>query len=154
MTKTITTGTEIIFVKTGEKFELTKTDTGFDVRPIKLSKNIVAEDYTFQQFLTLYESKLITVDGFEEADSDLIKAIITNYIHNTEIASLKTTIISHEAVNAELGETQTSLLAEIEQLKSDKQSLEEEKSALDTRLEKQDTEITKLNEALAAMQED
>jgi len=93
MQKTITTGTKITFTETNDKFELIQTPTGFDVKPIKLSKNIPTEHYTFQELLDEYESNKITIQGFEEADAALVKSIFTNYIHSTEIEILKADII-------------------------------------------------------------
>lgn len=90
--KTITTGTEITFTKTNDKFELIQNPTGFDVKQIKLSKNVPHEPYTFQELLDLYESGKITIEGFEEADAPLVKSILVNYIHTTEISDLKADI--------------------------------------------------------------
>lgn len=96
MEKTITHGTKITFTETNDKFELIKNPdntTGFDVKPIKLSKKIPTEPYTFQELLNEYEKGNITINGFEEADAPLVKSILTNYIHTTEIETLKADII-------------------------------------------------------------
>lgn len=136
--KTITTGTEITFTKTSDKFTLTQTETGFDVRQIKLSKNIPHEPYSFQELLDLYKQGHISIQGFEEGDNALVESIITNYIHGEQIGIL----------NAE----KTALSSAIQELKLTIASLDEQKSALDTinnELRGDNDELTSANKALS-----
>lgn len=179
--KTITTGTEITFTKTNDKFELIKTDGGFDIKPIKLSKNIATEPYLFQELLELYEAGKITIEGFEETDAALVRSIFTNYIHTTEIEYLKAQLTrisaekeALEAANQQLttanGElhnanshleiTNQELMAANEQLTTNNDELERRNSQLQHDNGELTSEIKalkdtneKLNTALAAMQE-
>ena len=109
MSKQITTGTKIIFKETGDKFYLTQTDTGFELRQIKLSKNVPAESYSFQEFLDLYERGDITIDGFEDADKGLIHSIITNYIYQSNLKDKLTDNEKLKAENEKLKETNNNL---------------------------------------------
>lgn len=173
--KTITTGTEITFTRTKDIFELIQNDTGFDVKPVKLSKSLSTEPYTFQELLDLYESGKITIEGFEETDAPLVKSILINYIHTTEIETLKgdiTRITSEkEALEAEkqqLTTVNSELNTESSQLKTTNQELTaaNEKLATEnaklgnsnTELDAENKDLTtkneKLNTALAAMQEE
>lgn len=81
--------TKITFKETSEKFNVTQTTTGFDVKQIRLSKNVTPESWTFQEFLELYESGQITIDGFEETEADLIKLLITHHIDTAQITELE-----------------------------------------------------------------
>ena len=119
MTKEIITGTKITFKETGDKFTLTQTDTGFDLRQVKLSKNLAAEPYTFQELLELYESGQITIEGFEETDAALARSIITNYIYNSNIKTQLNTIEQLTAKNKELTD-------KIEQLNSTIAAMQED----------------------------
>lgn len=119
--KTITTGTEITFTKTGEKFTLTQTDTGFDVKQVKLSKNVAAEPYSFQELMDLYEAGNITIAGFEETDDALIKSIITNYMHAAALKEKLTTIQNLEE--------------KIEQLKAENKEITAKNEKLNTAIE-------------------
>lgn len=123
--KQIVTGTKITFKETGDKFYLTQIDTGFDLRQIKLSKNVPAESYTFQEFLELYESNQIIIEGFEEADIALGKSIITNYIYNTTLKDQISQIEKLTARNDELTTLNEELTAKNVQLKIDNAALTE-----------------------------
>lgn len=130
MEKNITTGTKITFTETNDKFELIQTATGFDVKRIKLSKNITPEHFTFQELLDLYESGKITINGFEETDTSLVKSIFINHIHTTEIETLKSDIIritSEKEViktsNEELTSANNTLTIENKELKSSNEKL-------------------------------
>lgn len=136
--KTITTGTEITFTKTNDKFELTQTDIGFDIKPIKLSKNVTSEPYSFQELLDLYEAGKITIEGFEEADGALIRSILTNYVYNT---TLKSQIIEIESLKSSLEKT-THNHQELT-----KENLEV--STLNTELLASNHELTTINKELA-----
>lgn len=110
--KQITDGTRITFKETGEKYTLKQTETGFDVRQVKLSKNTPDEPYTFQELLDLYESGQIIIEGFEETDAALVKALINNYIYQAnlkqklvEIEALKQTIEKLKEENTSLAES-------------------------------------------------
>lgn len=157
MEKTITHGTKITFTETNDKFELIKNpdnNTGFDVKPIKLSKNIPTEPYTFQELLNEYEKGKITIHGFEEADAPLVKSIFTNYIHTTEIEALKADITritgekeALEATNQEL----TTANNEIPQLKITNQELtisNEKLTTENSELKSTNKELTLANENL------
>ena len=173
--KTIITGTKITFTETGDKFEIIQTPTGFDVKPIKLSKNIPTEPYTFQELLEVYESGKITIQGFEEADAPLVRVMLTNYIHTTEIESLKADITritgekeALEAANQQLTATNTELTNESLQLKTTNQELTTANEKLTTEngeLINSNKELTtenkelketnvKLNTAIEAMDEE
>lgn len=138
MEKNITTGTKITFTQTNDKFELIQTDTGFDVKPIKLSKNIPTEHYTFRELLQEYENNKITIQGFEETDTPLIKSIFTNFIHTTEIETLKAEIIQ--------------IIAEKEALKSTNQELIISNDTLTAENKEITAKNEKLNAALVEMQ--
>lgn len=116
MDKKITTGTKITFTETNDKFELTQTPTGFDVKRIKLSKNITPEPYTFQELLDLYGAGKITINGFEEADAALVNSILTNYIHTTEIEILKADITRITAEKEILDDANKKLLPAYDEL--------------------------------------
>lgn len=168
MQKTITTSTEITFTKTGDKFELIQNPTGFDVKRIKLSKNITAEHYTFQELLDLYQSGLITIQGFEEGDAPLVRSILTNYIHTHEIDTLKADITritgekeALEAANQQLTTANAELTTEGSQLKTTNQELTAANAELITANKELVSENKalkgkneKLNTALEAMQEE
>lgn len=146
MEKTITTGIEITFKKTKDIFELIQTPTGFDVKPVKFTKNVQTEPYTFQELLDQYESGKITIDGFEEADAALVRSILTNYIHQTnlqeklkEIETLKTDIARI------IGEKEA-FEAESLQLKTTNQEL----TTANERLTAQNSELGNNNRELAA----
>lgn len=173
--KTITTGTKITFTETGDKFELIQTPSGFDVKRIKLSKNITPEHFTFQELLDLYESGKITIQGFEEADAALINCIFINHIHNTEIEALKADVTRItdekevlEAANQQLTTANGELTTESSQLKTTNQELTAanekltiEKASFDlanTKLTAENEELKstneKLNTALSVMGEE
>lgn len=137
--KTITTGTEITFTKTGEKHTLTQTDTGFDVKLVKLSKNIPSEPYSFQELLDLYEAGQITISGFEEADAPLVRSIITNYMHST---TLKDALVKIH-----------NLEKNVEQLTNTNEELTYEKRELEVMNKNLSDKVELLNKALEAMNE-
>ncbi len=151
--KTITTGTKITFTETGDKFELIETTTGFDVKRIKLSKNITPEPYTFQELLDLYEAGKITIHGFEEADAALVKSILTNYIHTTEIESLKAVIQKLTTTNGELATTNGQLATANEKLTAENSELGNSNAELTATNKDLTTKNEKLNTALEAMHE-
>lgn len=167
MEKTITTGTKITFTETGDKFELIKTDTGFDVKAVKLSKNNPTEHYTFQELFDLYASTMITIHGFEAMDAPLVKSIFTAYIHEKEISDLKADITritgekeAMEAANQQLTTANGELTTEISQFKTTNQELTDANEKLITEknqlFDENKTLIAKnekLNIALEAMQE-
>lgn len=126
MSKQITTGTKITFKETNEKFMLTQTETGFDVRQIKLSKNVAAEHYNFQEFLDEYEKGNIAIDGFEDTDAGLVHSIMTNYIYQTNLKSM---------------------VKENKTLKSENETLKKQ-------IAEQTEEILKLNNAISLMKEE
>lgn len=144
--KTITTGTEITFIKTGDKFTLTQSETGFDITPVKLSKNLNAEPYTFQEFLDLYQSGKITIEGFENADKSLVISIITNYIHTTEIANKQ---VSLNEKDLEI----TNQLSQITSMENEIRSLKEENGELQSRNLELNKENTRLTQAVESMQD-
>lgn len=123
MTKTIDTGTKITFLETGDKFNLTKVDGGFELRKIKLSKEVKAELYNFHEILVLIENKQIAIDGFEESDMSLAISILTNYIHDFVIGSLKQEIIGLNTNVEALTNERNQLLADIEELKNSNKEL-------------------------------
>lgn len=134
MTKQISTGTKITFKETGDKFTLSQTETGFDVKQVKLSKNIPHESYTFQELLELYERGQITIEGFEEGDAGLAHSILTNYIYQ---ANLKVQIAANEQ-----------LKTENEQLKSENEQLTVKVSEFENIISEKDKEIKVLTESL------
>lgn len=134
--KTITTGTKITFKETGDKFTLTQTETGFDVKQVKLSKNIPHEPYTFQELLDLYESGQITIEGFEEGDAGLIHSILTNYIYQ---ANLKDKLAEIETFKSQ-----------IEYLKSQLTKISE----LENIIAEKDTKIETLETTIGAMKDE
>lgn len=146
MEKTITTGTEITFKKTGDKFTLTKTDAGFDVKQIKLSKTTPAENYSFEELLDLYESGLISIEGFEDTEAALVKSILTNYIHTTEIETLKADIIKLTGEKEVLEAANQKLETESLQLKTTNQEL----TAANEKLTAENSELANNNTELAA----
>lgn len=102
MTKQITTSTEITFKKTKDIFELTQTETGFDVKPVKFSKNVPAEPWTFQELLDEYEAGKISIEGFEDADASHVRSILTSYIHQAIVKVQLVQIQELTARNEEL----------------------------------------------------
>lgn len=149
MEKTIVTGTEITFKKTGEAYTLTQTETGFEVKKIKLSKNPETENFSFQELIDLYEKGDITFQNFGEADAPLVKSQLMNYIYN---AATKTQIIEVESIkkinetltttneelntkNASLSEKNTELTTENEKLKAENEELVSKNNALNESLE-------------------
>lgn len=139
MTKQIITNTKITFKETGDKFTLTQTENGFDVKQVKLSKNIPHEPYTFQELLELYESGQITIEGFEEGDAGLVHSILTNYVYQ---ANLKVQIAANEQLkmeNEQLNEQLTSKISELENIISEK---DKEIKVLTESLEKETEEST------------
>lgn len=151
--KTITTGTKITFTETGDKFELAQNVTGFDVKRIKLSKNITPEPYTFQELLDLYESGKITIQGFSEGDEALVKSILTNYIHTTEIEALKADITRITGEKEALKVENEQLTTESLQLKTTNQELRNSNTELTAENKELTTKNEKLNTGLEAMQE-
>lgn len=158
--KTIDTGTKITFTETGDKFELIQTPTGFDVKRIKLSKNITPEPYTFQELLDLYEAGKITINGFEEGDAALVKSILTNYIHTTEIESLKADLVkvtgekeALETTNQQLTTANGELSNEGLQLKTTNQELTIANEKLTLEITKLKATNEQLNATIAAMEE-
>lgn len=158
--KTITTGTEITFKKTGDKFTLTKTDAGFDVKQIKLSKITPAENYSFEELLDLYESGYISIEGFEDTDAPLVKSILTNYIHTTEIESLKADLVkvtgekeALETTNQQLTTANSELSNEGLQLKTTNQELTIANEKLTLEITKLKATNEQLNATIAAMEE-
>lgn len=151
--KTITTGTEITFVKTGDKFTLTQSEMGFDITPVRLSKNLSPEPYTYQELLDLYENGKITIEGFEPADSPLVISIITNYMHTTEISkkevSLNEKTTELEAKNLEI----TNQLSQITSLEEEIRALKEENGELKSRNLELTKENTRLTTAVEALQD-
>lgn len=144
--KTITTGTEIAFKKTGEKYTLTQTETGFDVKQIRLSKNTPHEPYSFQEFLDLYESEYISIEGFQEADAPLVKSILTNYIHATDIARLNSEKEELVTSNLKLTGENSDLIAANKELTTANTALADTNKALNKK-------VAELNTALEAMEE-
>lgn len=120
--KKITTATEITFKKTGDKFTLTQTETGFDVRQVKLSKTVPAESYSFEELLDLYDSGKISIENFEDADAGLVRSILTGYMYN---AKLKLQL----AENAKLTATNAGLEKKIESLEETISAMQEEENA-------------------------
>ncbi len=147
--KKIETGTEITFKKTGEIYGLTQTESGFEVKKIKLSKNPECEHYSFQELIDLYESGDITFQNFGEADASLVKSQLLNYIYQSgmktkidEVQSitkinetLTTTNEEFTTKNAELSEKNTELTTENEKLKTDNEELVSKNNALNESLE-------------------
>lgn len=153
MEKQITTGTEITFNKTKEIFELTLTETGFDIRQVKFSKNVTPESWSFQEFLDQYEAGKISIDGFEPTDTALVKSIIMNYIYNnnlksqlSEVEKLKADIEKLKVENTQLTSANETLMAANEQLTSRNNHLEEENKTLTAKNDQ-------LNVAIEAMEE-
>lgn len=138
--KTITTATEITFKKTGEKFTLTKTDTGFDIKQIRLSKNTPHEPYSFQELLDLYEAGHISIEGFEETDGPLIQSILTNYIHATQIEALKANITRLNGEKDDLTTANSELTAANTALADTNKALTKKVTELNTALEAMDEE--------------
>lgn len=152
--KTIGTGTEIIFTKTGEKFELIQTDTGFDVKPVKFSKNVPAEHYSFQDILDEYEAGRITIAGFEEGDTALVKAQILNHMYAAdkkikidEISALKKT---SEELKLEI----TNLKAKVQEISEANGGLVLSGEKLIKEKEQLNKKIEQLNTTIAAMDEE
>lgn len=151
--KTITTGTEITFKKTGDKFTLTHTETGFDLLPVKLSKNLTGEPYSFQEFLELYEAGKILIEGFEQIDQELVKSMITNFIHTTEIAKKDTDLREkNEALKLKISEAEGKD-NQISELETEIHSLKEENGELQSRNLELNKENTRLTQAVEAMQD-
>jgi len=138
--KTIATGTEITFTKTGEKHTLTQTDTGFDVKLVKLSKTVPSEPYSFQELLDLYEAGQITFSGFEESDAALVRSIITNYMHSSTLKGALVKIQELEKKVEELTTSNTELAYEKKELEVMNKNLTDKNE--------------ELNKALAAMSEE
>lgn len=149
--KTITTGTEITFTKTNDKFELIQTPAGFDVKPIKLSKSISTEPYLFQELLDLYESGKITIDGFEEADAALIRSILTNYIHTTEIEGLKADIAKLNGEKEALVASNLQLTSANSDLTTAKAELTDANQALSYTNKELSEEINALNKTVSEL---
>lgn len=152
--KSIITGTEITFTKTGEKFNLTQTDTGFDIRQVKLSKNVPAEPYSFQELIDLFEAGDIIFQGFEEGDGLLVKSQLLNYIYNS---NLKSTQQQHD-VKAKRVEELTilndQLLKSVDEYKKEAIDLLASNKRLTDENVKLVIKIDELNKALAAMSEE
>lgn len=84
MEKVITTGTEITFKKTGDKFSIEQTEIGFKITPLKLTKKNESEEYSYQEIMDLYESGKISFEGFDdEKDSSHVKSILVSYMHQS-----------------------------------------------------------------------
>lgn len=128
MTKTIDTGTKITFKETGDKFILTKTQYGFDLKKIMLSKDIKPELWSFHELGILIEKGEISIDGFEETDTSLALSIMTNYMHDSVINSMK---VEMEKLNVE----NQRLIQEHEKLIAENQELSTSNKELNTALE-------------------
>lgn len=149
--KTITTATEITFKKTGEKFTLTQTDTGFDVKQIRLSKNTPHEPYSFQELLDLYEAGHISIEGFEETDGPLIQSILTNYIHTTQIEALKADITRLNGEKEELAASNLKLTGEKDELTTANSELTNANTALASTNKEFSEEIKVLNKKISEL---
>lgn len=166
--KTIQSGTEITFTKTGDKHTLTQTDTGFDVKLVKLSKNIPSEPYSFQELIDLFEAGDITFKGFEEGDAALVKSQLMNYIYNSglkskieDLTQAQKRIEELTALNNQLqeagqqhSETIQDLKNDVQDLKNDAQELRDTNEALTAENSKLILKIEELNKALEAMGEE
>lgn len=152
--KTITTGTEITFTKTGEKYSLTQTDTGFDVKPLRLGKNIPSEPYSFQELIDLFEAGDITFHGFEQADAALVKSQLMNHIYNCNLKSTKQEYDVIAKRVEQLTELNNELQESVQDLKSDNQELRDANEALTKENSGLIRKIEELNKALEAMDEE
>lgn len=140
MSKTISTGTKITFKETGEKFILTQTETGFDARQIKFSKNVQPEHWAFSEFLTEYENGNILIDGFEEGDAGLVHSIITNYVYQT---NLKVQLEANEQLKVENSK-----------LTTENTELTTKVSELENTIAEKDKEIKTLETTIGAMKDE
>ena len=119
--------TKITFKEDGKKHSVTQTENGFDVKELRLGKNIPVDHYTFQEFLQLFEDDQITIDGFAETESHHVKEKIQNLIHTTEINALKAKIINLTDENMKLTDENDELKIEITNLK---EKIEEDKELI------------------------
>lgn len=114
--------TEAKFPRTGKEYKLEKTETGFNLRLIDLSKKIEPELFSFQELLELSESKQITFTGFEEKNNEA-ELILLNCIHETAIANCKEENEKLVSNNEKLTSENEAIQKENEELKAENETL-------------------------------
>ncbi len=136
--KKITTGTKIFFNETKEKFSLKQNETGFDITPVKLSKKLESEHYTFEEFMERFRNGEISIEGFDEHDNNTVEAQIINYMHQHKISiyavsidNLKTELEEKDNLFKSLEENNKSLEENNKSLEENNKSLQENNKSIE-----------------------